>query len=161
MIQSVLRRDGMQALDYGEPAGYPPLRETIARILASQGIPAHPEQILITSGSQQAIALVTHLLLKPGDTVLVESPTYALALDLFRALRLKVVGVPIDEHGMQVEALEPLLQQHRPCLIYTIPNFHNPDRRLPQPGAPPRADRAGRPLQLAHPGRRLRRRPAL
>jgi len=126
VIQAVLRRDGKAALDYGENAGYAPLRATIAHILASQGIPAQPGSVLITAGSQQAIALAAQLLLKPGDTLLVEEPTYAVALDLFRALHLKPVGIPMDEHGMQVEKLEKLLQQHHPRLIYTIPNFHNP-----------------------------------
>ncbi|RPI32901.1 MAG: PLP-dependent aminotransferase family protein, partial [Chloroflexota bacterium] len=93
---------------------------------ASQGIQTHPDHILVTSGSQQALALVSQILLEPGDVVLVENPTYNLALDLFRALELKIVGVPIDEHGMQVELLEPLLQQLHPRLIYTIPNFQNP-----------------------------------
>lgn len=126
VIQAILRRDGMDALDYGEHNGYAPLRTTIAQVLASQGIPVQPENVLVTAGSQQAIALVTQLLLKPGDAILVESPTYAVALDLFRALRLKLVGVPCDDGGMQVEKLEKLLQQHHPRLIYTIPNFHNP-----------------------------------
>jgi GntR family transcriptional regulator / MocR family aminotransferase len=126
VIQAVLRRDGMAALDYGEHSGYGPLRATIAHILASQGIPTQPENVLVTAGSQQALALVSQLLLAPGDAILVESPTYAVALDLFRALRLKVIGVPMDADGMQVEKLEPLLQKHHPKLIYTIPNFHNP-----------------------------------
>ncbi len=126
VIQSVLRRDGMDALDYGDVSGYAPLRGTVAHILASQGIPAQAENVLITAGSQQAIALVTQLLLQPGDVILVETPTYSLALDLFRAQRLKIVGIPMDENGMQVEKLETLLQQHHPRLIYTIPNFHNP-----------------------------------
>lgn len=126
VIQAVLRRDGMDALDYGDLRGYAPLRNTVAHILASQGIPARPENVLITAGSQQAIALVSQLLLKAGDTLIVESPTYAVALDLFRALKLRLVGVPMDEHGMQVDRLEALLQQHHPRLIYTIPNFHNP-----------------------------------
>ncbi len=82
--------------------------------------------MLITAGSQQALSLVTQLLLKPGDGILVESPTYAGALDLFRALGFRIVSVPIDKQGMQVEALEKLLQVHHPKLIYTIPNFHNP-----------------------------------
>jgi GntR family transcriptional regulator/MocR family aminotransferase len=69
---------------------------------------------------------VSQLLLKPGDVILVESPTYSGALELFRALAFEVVGVPVDGQGMQVEALEKLLQQHHPKLIYTIPNFHNP-----------------------------------
>jgi len=126
VIQAVLRRDGEAALGYGEHAGYAPLRATIAHILGSQGIPAQPENVLVTAGSQQAIALVSQLLLKPGDTLLVEEPTYAVALDLFRTLDLKPVGIPMDENGMQVEQLEKLLQQHHPRLIYTIPNFHNP-----------------------------------
>jgi GntR family transcriptional regulator / MocR family aminotransferase len=126
VLQTIMRRDGISALEYGESNGYAPLRSTIAHVLASQGLPARPENILITAGSQQAISLVSQLLLKPGDTILVESPTYSGALDLFQALNFRVVGIPVDKQGMQVEGLERLLQQHHPKLIYTIPNFHNP-----------------------------------
>lgn len=72
------------------------------------------------------MALVTQLLLKAGDAILVESPSYSEALGLFADLGLKVVDIPIDEHGMQVERLEKLLLQHHPKLIYTIPTFQNP-----------------------------------
>lgn len=126
VLQAVMRRDGIAALDYGDPEGHIPLRVTIARILASQGLQIRAENVLITAGSQQALALVAQLLLKPGDVILVESPTYSGALDLFRALGFRIVSIPIDRQGMQVEALEKLLQQHHPKLIYTIPNFHNP-----------------------------------
>ncbi len=126
VIQAALRRDGVEALEYGDPAGYLPLRKTIAQILTSQGIPARPENVLITAGSQQAIALIAQLLLRPGDSVLTESPTYAMALELFRALSLKIIGAPMDDRGLQVEKLEPLLQQSHPRLIYTMPNFQNP-----------------------------------
>jgi GntR family transcriptional regulator/MocR family aminotransferase len=126
VLQTVMRRDGIAALDYGERNGHAPLRESIAHILASQGIQTRPENVLITAGSQQALSLVSQLLLKPGDVILVENPTYSGALDLFRALGFKVVGIPVDGQGMQVERLEELLQQHHPKLIYTIPNFHNP-----------------------------------
>jgi GntR family transcriptional regulator/MocR family aminotransferase len=102
------------------------LRATIAHVLASQGLQARAENILITAGSQQALSLVSQLLLKLGDTILVESPTYSGALELFRALGYAVIGIPMDKKGMQVEHLEKLLQQHHPKLIYTIPNFHNP-----------------------------------
>jgi GntR family transcriptional regulator/MocR family aminotransferase len=125
-LHAVMRRDGGAALDYGERNGYGPLRKSIAHILASQGIQTQPDNILITAGSQQALSLVSQLLLNPGDVILVESPTYAGALDLFRALGFKIVGIPLDAQGMQVEHLETLLQQHHPKLIYTIPNFHNP-----------------------------------
>ena len=125
-LQSVMRRDQITALEYGESNGYAPLREGIAHILASQGLQTRPESVLITAGSQQAIFLAAQVLLKPNDTVLVENPTYPAAVDLFRTLGYQIVGIPMDNQGMQVEKLEKLLQQHHPRLIYTIPNFHNP-----------------------------------
>lgn len=126
-LRTVIKRDGIESLVYGEfDGGYAPLRQTITHILASQGIQAHPDQVLVTSGSQQALALVCQILLKPGDVILVEKPTYNLALELFHTLGLKIIGVPVDENGMRVEMLEPLLQQYHPKLLYTIPNFQNP-----------------------------------
>jgi len=126
VLQSVMRRDQIDALEYGERRGYAPLREGIARILASQGLQTHPDNVLITAGSQQAIFLAAHVLLKPNDIVLVENPTYSAALDLFRTLGFQIIGIPMDDQGMQVEKLEKLLQLYHPKLIYTIPNFHNP-----------------------------------
>lgn len=126
VMQSVMRRDQIDALEYGERRGYAPLREGIARILASQGLQTHPENVLITAGSQQAIFLAAQVLLKAGDIVLVEDPTYPAAIDLFRTLGFQVVGIPVDDQGMRVDQLEKLLQLHHPNLIYTIPNFHNP-----------------------------------
>lgn len=126
VLQAVLRRDGIEAFEYGDRTGYPPLRRTIAHILGQEGIPTRPEDILITSGSQQAISLVIQVLLQPGDAILVESPTYSGALDIFRAAGLTLIGVPMDERGMQVEAAEALIAAHAPKLIYTIPNFQNP-----------------------------------
>ena len=125
-LKAVLRRDGVAALGLEEGRGYGPLRTTIAHILANQGVQTQPDAVLVTAGSQQALALVTQLLLKPGDSVLVENPTYDGALDLFRAHGLRLVGCPCDAMGMQVELLEPLLQRQHPRLIYTIPNFQNP-----------------------------------
>jgi len=126
-MQDVLQRDGTAALLYGEIGqGYAPLRTTLSHVLASQGITAPADQILITSGSQQALAFVCQLLVRPGDVILVENPTYNVALQLFAALNLQVVGVPVDGEGMRVELVEALLQQHHPKLIYTIPNFQNP-----------------------------------
>ena len=126
VLQTVMRRDQIDSLEYGERRGYAPLRKGIAQILASQGLQAHPENILITAGSQQAIFLVAQVLLKPNDIVLVEDPSYSVALDLFRSLGFQIIGIPVDGQGMQVEKLETLLQLHHPKLIYTIPNFHNP-----------------------------------
>lgn len=126
ILQAVMRRDGESALGYGDYQGYRPLRSTITHVLASQGIQTSPEQIFVTSGSQQGLWLVAELLLRPGDVVVVEDPTYSGALNILRHRGAKIVGLPVDERGMMVEKLEKLLQQHHPRLIYTIPNFHNP-----------------------------------
>lgn len=108
-MQAVMRRDGNAAMEYGEKTGYAPLRRTFSDLLVSQGLYARPDSILITGGSQQSMALVARLLTSPGDTVIVERPTYSGALHLFRVLGLRVVSVPVDERGMVVEALEELL----------------------------------------------------
>lgn len=125
-IREVIRRDGAAAFDVRDAMGFKPLRETIAQILSSQGVQADPESVLITSGSQQGLALAAQLLLCPGDSVIVERPTYDGALDLFRAHGVEVIGCETDARGMRVEALESLILRHRPKLIYTIPNFQNP-----------------------------------
>ncbi|MDP2871701.1 MAG: PLP-dependent aminotransferase family protein, partial [Bacillota bacterium] len=136
VIQTVMRRDGAEAMEYGEQTGYAPLRRTFSDLLVSQGLYARPDSILITGGSQQSMALVALLLTSPGDTVIVERPTYSGALHLFRMLGLKVVAVPVDERGMQVEVLGEMLAATgagtvadgaaKPKLIYTMPTFHNP-----------------------------------
>jgi GntR family transcriptional regulator/MocR family aminotransferase len=125
-MRAVLRRDGQMAMDYGSAQGYTPLRQAIANFLGQQGLVAAPDEVFIASGSQQALSLLGMALLRPGDTVIVESPTYANALRLFRWLEARLVGVPTDEGGLRVDLLEHLLQHHRPRLIYTIPTFHNP-----------------------------------
>lgn len=125
-LQTVLLRDKTDALGYGDYAGYPPLRGTIAHILSNQGIHTSPSNVLITTGSQQAFALVAGLLLRSGDVVLVENPTYATAIDLINSLGAQLVGVPMDEQGMRVDLMEDLLRTVHPKLIYTIPSFQNP-----------------------------------
>lgn len=125
-VQDVLRRDGSEAMCYGEAEGYQPLRATVSHILSSQGMPTYPEDVLITSGSQQAIALVANLLLRAGDAVLLENPTYSGATMVFGALGARLVGIPVDEEGMEVESAERLLRKTHPSLIYTVPTFHNP-----------------------------------
>jgi GntR family transcriptional regulator / MocR family aminotransferase len=126
IMRSVLQREGKEALDYGETRGYAPLRRTISEILSLHGLQAGADDVLITSGSQQGLALVAQLLLRPGDSVVVERPTYAAALALFRAMGVRIVDVPVDRDGMRVDLLETALQRYHPRLIYTIPNFQNP-----------------------------------
>ncbi|HEY9087242.1 MAG TPA: PLP-dependent aminotransferase family protein [Anaerolineaceae bacterium] len=125
-IQSVLSRDRTDSLTYGPNAGYLPLRNTISHILADQGILTSPDSIIVTSGSQQALWLVSTLLLRAGDTVLLEAPTYPGTLSLLRALGARAVGVPVDQDGMRIDLLEAAIEREHPRLIYTIPTFHNP-----------------------------------
>ena len=126
-LRQVLAREGAEALSYApDPAGDPSLRRTVTQLLASQGIGVPPESVLITSGSQQALALVCQVLVRPGDTVLVVEPTYDLALRLLRAAGANPIGVPMDAHGMRVDLLGDLIERHRPRLLYVVPNFSNP-----------------------------------
>lgn len=142
-LQEVLRRDKHKAVGYGEREGHRPLRVTVSHILGSQGVFTRPEDILITSGSHQALALVSSLILRPDDVVLVEDPTYATAVDLFFSIGAQIIGVPVDEHGMQIELVEDHLRTSHPGLIYTIPNFQNPT------GACMSGDRRRQLVQLA------------
>jgi GntR family transcriptional regulator/MocR family aminotransferase len=125
-MQTVFKRDGQTALDYGQVQGYPPLRAAIAHFLGEQGMAVTSDEIFITSGSQQALSLVALALSRPGDAVVVESPTYANAIQLFNWLEARLLGLPTDDEGLRVDLLEHLLKHHRPRLIYTMPTFHNP-----------------------------------
>ncbi|MBN1538363.1 MAG: PLP-dependent aminotransferase family protein [Anaerolineales bacterium] len=125
-LSDVLRRDNIDALGYGDRAGYPPLRATITHILADQGILTQADQILVTTGSQQALSLTASLLLRPGDCVLTESPTYPSMIDVFYSLGVKIMGIPVDDNGMQTEKLEEILTTEKPSLIYTTPTYQNP-----------------------------------
>ncbi len=125
-MDSVLRRHGHRVLGYGPPAGYPPLRAMIAAQLRLKGITVSEEEIVVTSGSQQGIDLVARVLLDPGDTVLVENPTYTGAVQVFHAYGAQLSGVPVDEEGVIVSLLAEAVQRRRPKLIYLMPNFQNP-----------------------------------
>jgi len=125
-LRFVLRRDGAGALDYGDGRGYLPLRIAVATHLARQGVQVTAEEVLITSGSQQAIDLCAQAFLQPGDWVVVESPTYNLAIDLFLSHKVNLAPVPVDEEGMRVDGLEAVVATRRPRLIYVIPTNHNP-----------------------------------
>lgn len=114
------------ALQYGITEGYTPLREWIAASLREKGVPADVERLRITNGSQQGIDLVARLLLNPGDTVLVENPTYLAALQVFAAAEAKVVGVPGDDEGVDIARLEAAILAHKPALIYLVTEFQNP-----------------------------------
>jgi 2-aminoadipate transaminase len=121
----VLRDMGPQSLQYGTTEGYMPLREMIARHSARYNIQVTPENILITSGSQQALDLLGKILINPGDRILVEEPTYLGALQAWTAYGAEFITVPVDENGLITDALEEALRSG-PKFIYVLPNFQNP-----------------------------------
>lgn len=125
---SVAWSTALDALDYGEVAGYGPLRELISARMAAQGINADPAHIMVTSGSQQGIDYVARLLIDPGDTIVVEGPTYIGAMQAFDAYEPTYLTVSVDEDGMDVAALARALDraERKPKFIYTIPTFQNP-----------------------------------
>ena len=123
--QKVLEQKPHLALQYGATEGYEPLREMVARHIARYGIKAKSENVLITSGSQQALDLIGKLLINPGDRVLVEAPTYLGALQAFNVYGADYVSVPSDDDGLRSELLEGSLRSG-PKFMYVLPNFQNP-----------------------------------
>jgi len=123
--QIVLAEVGAQALQYSPTEGYLPLREMIVRHTTRYGLNVNPDNVLITSGSQQALDLLGKILINPGDRILVESPTYLGALQAWNSYGAEYVAVPFDEDGVVIDALEDALRTG-PKFIYVLPNFQNP-----------------------------------
>jgi DNA-binding transcriptional MocR family regulator len=114
-------------LQYGIQQGNGDFRISLARFLGKEyGEDVDPDQLLVTAGISQALDMICTLHTRPGDAVIVEEPSYFLALRIFEDHKLKVIGAPIDENGLIIDALEEKLKKHRPVFIYTIPTFHNP-----------------------------------
>ena len=114
-------------LNYGDYAGDESFRGALAAFLSdAYGEPATADGLFQTAGASQALDLACTLLTQAGDTVFVEEPTYFLALGIFAQHRLRVRGIPIDDEGLDVDALELALRDERPAFLYTIPTYHNP-----------------------------------
>ncbi|WP_343293942.1 PLP-dependent aminotransferase family protein [Vandammella animalimorsus] len=128
--QRALREHAALALQYGPTEGYQPLREQIAAQLQGQGAQVQAQELIVTTGSQQALDLLGKTMISPGDTVLVEGPTFLATIQCFRLYGAQVVSVPIDQQGVQVDRLEQAIVQHRPRLVYLIPTFGNPSGAL-------------------------------
>jgi 2-aminoadipate transaminase len=123
--ERVLQEHGSSALQYSATEGLLPLRELLVRHMSRQGIKVTPPNVLITSGSQQALDLIGKLFLNPGDRVLTETPTYLGALQAWSAYEPEYLAVPIDESGLDVDTLEAELRA-APKFLYVLPNFQNP-----------------------------------
>lgn len=130
-MDRVMRDRGATALQYGSGQGTPELREQILEIMALEGIRAGVDDVVVTTGSQQALDLVAKLFLDPGDVVLAESPSYVGAMGIFRSYQVEVAHIPMDAEGMIPTALSERIQSLRAAgknlkLLYLIPNFQNP-----------------------------------
>ena len=131
-------------LEYSLTLGHFPLREYLAEFMATRGIETKPENIMIISGSQQGLDLMAKIFLEPGDSVVVEEPTYPGAIGVFNTAGAHILTVPVDENGLSTDALEQLLARRRPKFIYVQPTFQNPT------GVTLTPDRRQKLLQLAY-----------
>jgi 2-aminoadipate transaminase len=145
----LLREKGATALQYGPTEGEFGLREEIAKWMSRERISVRPENILVTSGSQQGLDIVSKVFLDPKDIVVVELPTYIGGLQAFTAYRARMIGVPQDNCGMRMDLLEKTLvklaaRSKKPKFIYVVPDFQNPS------GVTMSLERRRKLLELAH-----------
>jgi 2-aminoadipate transaminase len=131
MAGELVANRGSVALQYCPAHGDPGLREKICDVMALEGVHGHPDDVVVTVGSQQALDLITRIFVDPGDVVLAEAPSYVGALGAFAAYQAKVVHVPMDENGLIPEALDAAIARLRAAgrrakFLYTVPNYHNP-----------------------------------
>lgn len=130
-IATLIREHGTQAMQYGSGQGEPFMREQITEVMAEEGIAAHPDDLVVSCGSQQALDLVTRVFCDPGDVILAEAPSYVGAIGTFRAYQVQVVHVTMDEFGIVPQALREAIAGCRAAgkrvkFLYTIPNYQNP-----------------------------------
>jgi len=127
VAHEVLADMGDVALQYGGGQGVPGLRERLAMLMAEEGVIADPEDVVVTTGAQQALDLIGKIFIDPGDLIAVEAPAYVGALTAFGAYEPRYLPIEIDDDGMIVEQLEQaLVRGERPKFVYTVPNFGNP-----------------------------------
>ncbi len=130
-IGKVMMEQGSVALQYGSGQGVPLLREQILDVMELEGIRANADDVVVTTGSQHALELVSKLFLDPGDVVLSEGPSYVTAIVIFKSFQAEVEHVPMDENGLIPEALREHIARLKAAgkrikFLYTIPSFHNP-----------------------------------
>ncbi|MDT0460530.1 PLP-dependent aminotransferase family protein [Streptomyces sp. DSM 41527] len=128
-FRHVLAEEPMRALQYSTSEGDPALRAAVAARTTARGLPTDPDDLLVTTGSQQGLTLLATALLEPGDVVLVEDPCYLAALQTFSFAGARVVPVPTDDEGIDPAALDEITARERPKLLYLVPTFQNPTGR--------------------------------
>ncbi|CAL9520048.1 PLP-dependent aminotransferase family protein [Streptomyces sp. enrichment culture] len=128
-FREALEHTPAQSLQYSTTEGEPSLRTALAARVTGRGLPTGADDLLITTGSQQALSLLATALVEPGDTVLVEDPCYLAALQVFGLAGARIVAVPTDADGVDPQALARLVASERPKLLYLVPTFQNPTGR--------------------------------
>lgn len=123
---AALNQDPGAALQYGATEGYNPLREQLAAFMQGKGATVSPDQLIVTTGSQQALDLLGKTMISPGDKVIVEGPTFLATIQCFRLYGAELITAPVDGQGVQTDVLEALIAEHKPKLVYLIPTFGNP-----------------------------------
>lgn len=126
LAEYVIRQRREAVLQYGVTEGFYPLRDWIARWISQKGLRVRAENVLITTGSQQGIDLVAKALVNPQDKVVVERPTYLTAIQIFRSYEACFLVTPYNQQGVDVPALEALIEQEQPKVVYLVPTFQNP-----------------------------------
>lgn len=126
ILAEALDAGGPALLQYSPPEGLGTLRRALAERMATRGMPVPPSSVIVCAGSQQGLYLVARALVEPDDVVVVEAPTYVGALQVFRSVGARIVAVPADQDGMDVERLADVLRRRPVKLIYTLPTFQNP-----------------------------------
>jgi len=143
-VNAALTEEPGGALQYGATEGYQPLREQLAAFMASKGNACvSANDLIVTTGSQQALDLLGKTLVSPGDKVIVEGPTFLATIQCFRLYGAELITAPVDGEGVQTDALERLIVEHQPKFVYLIPTFGNPS------GAMLSLERRKRVLELA------------
>jgi 2-aminoadipate transaminase len=129
--QNALAQEPGAALQYGATEGYEPLRTQLAAFERGKGVAEiEPQQLIVTTGSQQALDLIGKTMVSPGDKVIVEGPTFLATIQCFRLYGADIQSAPIDAHGVQVDRLEQMIVEHKPKFVYLIPTFGNPSGAL-------------------------------
>ncbi|HPB85747.1 MAG TPA: PLP-dependent aminotransferase family protein [Paludibacteraceae bacterium] len=126
IINNLSPQQWVDAMQYGPTAGYPPLIEAIKAWLKGKGFPVETNQVIITTGSLQALNITSKIFIDPEDTVLVENPSFIGAISAFRSYQAKIKGVAIDADGIVIDELKKELDTTNPKFLYIMPNFHNP-----------------------------------
>jgi 2-aminoadipate transaminase len=130
-VNAALTEEAGGALQYGATEGYQPLREQISAFMASKGAASvRPDDLIVTTGSQQALDLLGKTLISPGDKVIVEGPTFLATIQCFRLYGAELITAPVDGDGVKTDELERLIAEHKPKFIYLIPTFGNPSGAL-------------------------------